>query len=174
MGEGMLPDDLDGLSTDELISLFFDHDIREGLARRGVALRKHLLRCLRLLQSPGPTALGQPETDTSSVDSRAGKDLRADAPEFTPLLPELSIPNAGWFLLPPPGPLHGDGGTADFVRGRGGASGAEPEPPPMGEVQSLGLSEDPDPELRWRHECRLHKLAAASALRHAARLRVND
>jgi len=172
--EGLLSGDLDGLSTDELISLLFDHDIREGLARRGVALRKHLLRCLRLLQSPGPTALGQPDTDTSSVDSRAGKDLRADAPEFTPLVPEVSVPQTGWFLLSTLDPLHGEQVAGDLVHGKGGASGIEPEPPPMGDLQSLGHSEEPDPELRWRHECRLHKLATASALRHAARLRINN
>merc|ERR1711920_658394 len=97
------------------------------------------------------------------VGSRASKDLRADAPEFTPLVPERSIPHTSWFLLPASGPLRGDEGMANFVHGKGGVSGVEPEPPPMGEPQSLGLSEDPGPELRWRQECRRHKLAVASA-----------
>jgi len=90
-----VPGDLDALSTDELIALLRQEGVLNGLDQRGVPVRAHLLRCLRLLSKPpaskpreGATAEGNTmQVHQAAYDSgHQGGRLRADAPAFTPSL----------------------------------------------------------------------------------------
>lgn len=157
-----LPPDLESMSTNELISLFFDESLRVELGRRGVPLRKHLLRCLRLLQQvPEHTADSHPGasgSNSSSSGCAGGSPLRADAPEFTPSAPELCAASLPGLALE--GATY-EGVLQALIEGLTMAEAAEPIEP------ETGLPADPC----WEHHyCSRHFQAVASAKWHASRL----
>jgi len=123
----LLPTDLDALSTDELLGLLFDERVRTALAQRGIALRRHLMRCLRLVQlPPPPTSLASVYRQTDAGVARTergtaprsrdeevgGSDMRADAPSFVPFVPDfvaVPTPELKWaFFLSNAVPIYQD------------------------------------------------------------------
>lgn len=148
-----LPPNLDSLSTDELIRFFFDGKVREELGRKGVPLRKHLLRCLRMVQDAGGQA------GTGPVQNR----LRADAPAFTP--GSTAFPVASSMAEPPADPLAQAAGWLEGLPQEGFVE-ALMEGIAMAEAADLG---DGD-ALVWDHLFSLHFNAAATAQWYASQL----
>jgi len=103
-GLAPVPGDLDALSTDELIALLRQEGVLDGLDQRGVPVRAHLLRCLRLLSKPPATKTRNGATaDKNTMEFRGVHDdgyqrsrLRADAPVFTPS--QLGVPHTSAIL----------------------------------------------------------------------------
>mmetsp|Transcript_95511 Transcript_95511/g.308257 ORF Transcript_95511/g.308257 Transcript_95511/m.308257 type:complete len:510 (-) Transcript_95511:49-1578(-) len=173
--------DLDALSTEDLIGLLFDESLRTELERRGVPLRRHLLRCLRLVQSAAGPAASPSQPGPACTESQAGNVLRADAPVFTPSAPELALPPAalpgpscaaaslqeqphdallqGLLELPQEALLHALLGCLP-------PPGAPGPPETSAELpESAGV-----PQALWEHHCLMHAKAVASAQWHASHL----
>jgi len=99
--------DLATLTTDDLIRLLFDDSIRAALIRRGIPIRKHLLKCLSMVQISPPQVVDHlnegvegtaPGNWTEGVSSGI---LRADAPAFIPANADFCAMDVPLACLPP-------------------------------------------------------------------------